>query len=333
VNVLKNAEFAIILAAIIFPVVERTFDATVTDEGAEEFTIIVGEYSGPPFAMLSHILIWINKIIDYIIMYMSWSDLNVSNATMTTQSSVPGSILMRNTYTPAIIGGSPTYTFTDIGTGLLYIVTVSTSGYFTPTYSGTIKFLLVGGGGGGGPDGHAGNVNGGGQGGKVVYNSSYSITAGTKYYFVVGTGGSSSATGGNSSTFDSVIIANGGQTGQNAFPLLGTGGNNATGGAAGGNAGSSSAGSNGVIGTVNSITGSPIIYASGGGGAGNPPGSGGAGDGNGNGGNTFSSTPPSNPGTYGSGGAGGYGTGGATPTTNSTSGANGVFIFLYSPPL
>lgn len=43
VHVLKNAEFATILSEIIFPVVERMFDATIIDEGGEGFTIIVGE--------------------------------------------------------------------------------------------------------------------------------------------------------------------------------------------------------------------------------------------------------------------------------------------------
>lgn len=79
-----------------------------------------------------------------------------------------------------------------------YTVRVFTSsGIFTPAFSGTIEVLVVAGGGGAGSD-----MGGGGGGGGVISNTSFSVTAGTPLTVTVGAGGAGApaGTGGHATT-------------------------------------------------------------------------------------------------------------------------------------
>jgi len=68
------------------------------------------------------------------------------------------------------------------------IHTFTSSGTFTPSFSGEVEVLVVAGGGAGGAGGS--NVSGAGGGaGGLMYNSSIPVTSGTNYTIVVGAGG------------------------------------------------------------------------------------------------------------------------------------------------
>jgi hypothetical protein len=79
-----------------------------------------------------------------------------------------------------------------------YTVRVFTSsGIFTPAFTGTVEILVVAGGGGAGSD-----MGGGGGGGGVISNTSFSVTAGTPLTVTVGAGGAGApaGTGGHATT-------------------------------------------------------------------------------------------------------------------------------------
>lgn len=193
---------------------------------------------------------------------------------------------------------------TITGSGGNIIHTFTSSGTFTPSFTGTVQVLVVAGGGGAG----GGSYAGGGGGGGLVEASSYSITSGTPVTVTVGGGGSGgSASGSGSSGSDSVfgtITAVGGGAGggyiggTNNGTNGGSGGGGASnvgaagsatqgnsgggtgygfnggtgtgnGGAGGGGAGGIGAnGTTGVaaggLGRSNSISGSAVTYAAGG---------------------------------------------------------------------
>ena len=73
----------------------------------------------------------------------------------------------------------------------------TTSGIFTPSFTGTVEILVVAGGGGAGSD-----MGGGGGGGGVISNTSFSVTAGTPLTVTVGAGGAGApaGTGGHATT-------------------------------------------------------------------------------------------------------------------------------------
>ena len=85
----------------------------------------------------------------------------------------------------------------------------TSSGTFTPSFSGEVEVLIVAGGGGGGND----NAGGGGAGG-VFYSPSVAVSSGTAYTITVGAGGTGRTVnyhglnGGDSSAFN--IKTNGG---------------------------------------------------------------------------------------------------------------------------
>jgi hypothetical protein len=87
----------------------------------------------------------------------------------------------------------------------------TTSGTFTPSFTGTVEVLVVGGGGAGG-----GGIGGGGGGGGVVYMPAVSVTSGTAYTIVVGAGGAPvlysgiSGSGGDSTAFGATAKGGGG---------------------------------------------------------------------------------------------------------------------------
>jgi hypothetical protein len=73
----------------------------------------------------------------------------------------------------------------------------TTSGSFTPQFSGTVEVLAVAGGGGGGSD-----MGGGGGGGGVISNATYTVTSGVPITVTVGAGGNGApaGTGGHATT-------------------------------------------------------------------------------------------------------------------------------------
>ena len=78
------------------------------------------------------------------------------------------------------VGAGP---FVTVDSGY-YIHVYTSSGTFTPTFTGTVEVLVVAGGGGGGVD-----MGGGRGGGGLVSHSTYSVTAGSSYTITVGPGG------------------------------------------------------------------------------------------------------------------------------------------------
>ena len=105
-------------------------------------------------------------------------------------------------YSPGTVGsGGQSITYSN--NGIVHLFTTVGSHTFTPTFTGTIKVLVVGGGGGA----NNGSWRGGGGGGGVVYSRSFPVTSGTPYPVTVGGGGG--AESGSASVFSS-LTANGG---------------------------------------------------------------------------------------------------------------------------
>ena len=177
--------------------------------------------------------------------------------------------------------GCPPTSYNVFGNETYTINTFTTSGTFTPTFSGTIEVLLVGGGGGGGRA-----LGGGGGGGGVVHLSKVTVTANTSYSIVVGNGGPSETNGQNTTAFGATA-AGGGTSGTHDS------GNGISGGSGGGAASNNSRlnqggetsgniiGANNGINNVGTIHGKPggnmttartadPTRAAGGGGAGAP---------------------------------------------------------------
>lgn len=231
----------------------------------------------------------------------------------------------------------------------------TSSGIFTPSFTGTIEVLVVAGGGGGGMD-----MGGGGGGGGVISNTTVSVTAGTPITVTVGAGGyggpagsggyrtdgagpqpgghqfTVSATNGSNSVFGSLTAVGGGYGGSSYFGYTPNNGYGNSGGSGGGASGYSDGNTgregSGTAGQGNAGGGSTGQYYSGGGGGAAAAGSnggtpnGGAGVlnyildiplywGGGGGGASYSS------GQGGNGGIGGGG-GGANGTTTGGAGYN-----------
>ena len=64
------------------------------------------------------------------------------------------------------------------------IIGFTSSGQFTPGFTGSVEVLVVAGGGSGGP-----YIGGGGAGGGVYYTNDYSVTSTANVYFTIGAGG------------------------------------------------------------------------------------------------------------------------------------------------
>ena len=117
----------------------------------------------------------------------------------------------------------------------------TSSGVFTPAFTGTVEVLVVAGGGGAGSD-----MGGGGGGGGVVSNTTFSVTAGTPVTVTVGAGGSGApaGTGGHATTkgtngansvFGSITAVGGGAGGTSYYTFGNSFGNE--GGSGGGGSG------------------------------------------------------------------------------------------------
>jgi len=212
-----------------------------------------------------------------------------------------------------------------------------------------IEYLIVAGGGGGGR-----YYGGGGGAGGLLTNfggTSLNVLA-QEYQIVVGDGGTSITSGGSGgavggdgtdSSFDNIVAIGGGGGGGNGNATgrtggsgggsghSGTGGSSTTGqgnnggsgsyGSGGGGAGSAGEVRHGGNGISNSITGTAVIYAGGGGGSYNPVGSGGTGGG-GNGANDSYDA------TNGADNTGGGGGGGSGPRGGGL-GGSGIVIIRY----
>jgi hypothetical protein len=179
---------------------------------------------------------------------------------------------------------------TYVPTSSLYSVYIYTSsGIFTPSFTGNVEILVVAGGGGGGMD-----IGGGGGGGGVISNASYAVTAGVPITVTVGAGGygapaggggyrtdgtgpqpgghqfTVSATNGNNSVFGSLTAIGGGYGGSSYFgytPNNGYGNSGGSGGGASGYSdGNTGRGGSGTAGQGNAGGGSTGQYYSGGGG-------------------------------------------------------------------
>ena len=270
-----------------------------------------------------------------------------------------------------IASGGTTSNYTD--GGQTYIVhTFNSNANFVLNINKSVDYLIIGGGGGGGNSSSgAGDGAGGGGAGGYYYATGVSLNAGT-YAAVIGNGGSANGDGGDT-TFNSITAAGGGNGGADATNggggrsgtaggsgggtgnRAGTGGSAGSGGsfanaggggyandAGGGGGGSGEVGmatvssnhaGDGGAGTSNSITGTAIIYAAGGGGgvqtgtsANVGTGSEGTNDFNapGRGGSSESGWSP-NAGTDNR----GHGGGGAGYNDNGGAGGSGVVIIRY----
>jgi hypothetical protein len=223
----------------------------------------------------------------------------------------------------------------------------TSSGIFTPQFTGSVEILNVAGGGGGGMD-----MGGGGGGGGVLTSTTFAVTSGTPVTVTVGAGGAGApgggesgqntahqftiaATNGGNSVIGALTAIGGGKGGSSYFGYTPDNGYGATGGSGGGASGYSDGNTGragtGTAGQGNNGGGSVgQYYAGGGGGAGAAGGSGtganaavgGAGILNsilgvdyywaaGGGGGSYSNT----------GGSGGIGGGGSSGTTNAAGGA------------
>lgn len=217
----------------------------------------------------------------------------------------------RLVFTPSfnLSGGTETYIGND------KLLTFTSNGTLTVTGSGTIRLLIVG----AGEPGESGNYwysGAGGNGGEVYYNSSYSVTEGTYDVFV----------GLMEGSYVSSIFNITKRRGSNINGIGTAGGARKT---------STGDGNNGTNGTSNDITGSTVVYASGGGGGAYSNqarmyngGTGGTGAGNGAMAYTTAYSPSSGS-NYGAGGGGGsfVNTGGKS---NGASGKQGVIIIRYT---
>ena len=202
------------------------------------------------------------------------------------------------------------------------IHTFTSSGTFTPGFSGTVTYLVVAGGGAGGAYG-----GGGGAGGYLT--STTSVTSGTPYTVTVGAGGtgitsrSTPGGSGNNSVFGSITATGGGggdsdQTGASVAPSGGSGGGGSYGNSSSsstGGPGTGGQGNNGGNGYHNSG------YADGGGGGCNAVGANATTSTGGNGGNGCSSSISGASVTYAGGGGGSIQTG--TPGAGGSGGGGG----------
>lgn len=268
---------------------------------------------------------------------------------------------------------------TSDGLGNTYHKFTSGTSNLVCTGSGTITYLVVGGGGGGG--GTVSDGGGGGGGGGGVSTGTYPPTPGEvgTISVTVGAAGTAGGVGGNggnggTSSLGSVKSSTGGTGGHYGGNNDGTGGNSGTGnfaartgggsgicpnGIHGGGGGGSSmenngskgedtgvnpshGGGNGATGTPSSITGSSVVYGSGGGGSGGGGGSegykglGGSGAGNGGGGSEGGPSDPTRTppvaGTANRGGGGGGGGVGGSGSGAGAAGGKGVVIISYPTP-
>lgn len=216
---------------------------------------------------------------------------------------------------PFVLSGGST---SSVGSDIVH--TFTSNGTLTVTGSGTVQLLIVGNGNNGGNHNPSISSGAGGNGGQVIYQATYALTAGSYPVTITGTvnfDGNSATTGGG-----------------------------ASGGASRSTSGNGNRGSNG---TSNSITGSAVVYGSGGGGGalsketfianytGGP-----AGTGAGIGGACKSSAPATSPTWTVIGGNGvnyGAGGGGAASQNNGTdyrsigpgTGKSGIVIVRYTP--
>lgn len=208
---------------------------------------------------------------------------------------------------------------------------LSGSGNFSPTWTGSYIFTLVGGGGGGGAGGSSNKNGGGGGGGGGLVQKTVALTSGQNYAYSVGTAG----TGGT---------GNGGSGGNTTF-TVGATVYTASGGGGGLSYASGRTGGSGGTGTNGDLN-----YTGGSGAAGAATYSGGGGSGAGTTGNGNSGTTSTggaaktnyggaggngstaNAGAGGAGSAYGGAGGGSTKGTNGASGYAGYIIITWTVP-
>ena len=178
------------------------------------------------------------------------------------------------------VGSTTGVTVTQSGNDCIVTFTSrTTTTWKAPIGVSSVRYLVVGG-GASGDRGNCGVYWGRGGGGGQVRDSTLSVVAGTNYSVTVGKGGDTSAVGcpnvggnnGVASQFSTIIAspglggeANTAKGGVSGSGLLGGVGAGATLGAGGGGgAGVAGSGKNGGAGVNSDITGSTIMYGSGG---------------------------------------------------------------------
>jgi uncharacterized repeat protein (TIGR02543 family) len=178
------------------------------------------------------------------------------------------------------VGSTTGVTVTRSGNDCIVVFTSLTSTTWKAPAGITLVRYLVVGGGASGDRGNCGTYWGRGGGGGQVRDSTLSVTGGTNYTVVVGKGGDASAVGcpnvggnnGVASQFGSITSspglggqANTGRGGSSGSGQIGgLGDTGALGGGGGGGAGVGGSGKNGGAGVNSDITGSTIMYGSGG---------------------------------------------------------------------
>lgn len=113
------------------------------------------------------------------------------------------------------------------------IHTFTSSGTFTPSFSGEVEVLVVAGGGGGGQSARYAGAGGAGGAGGLVYASSYGVSQGTGTTVTIGAGGISETNGSNS-IFGGLTALGGGRGGRADNDTQGNGFDGGSGGGGGG---------------------------------------------------------------------------------------------------
>ena len=165
-----------------------------------------------------------------------------------------------------------------------YTINIFTSsGVWTPTFSGAVEVMVVAGGGGGGMD-----MGGGGGAGGYLASTAYNVSAGTAYTIIVGSGGvgapaagtfgqntghqyNISATQGGNSIFGSLTALGGGYGGSSYVgytPNYAKGGDGGSGGGSSGYGGNTGTNGVGTSGQGNRGGYGGTYFTGGGGGAG-----------------------------------------------------------------
>jgi len=167
--------------------------------------------------------------------YDNFSQIDMGNGA--SKMSFPKIAVFPNHLSPAQLEELTTFNSGSGGSisyhGPFTIHTFTTSGTFTPSFTGVVEVLVVAGGGGGGRSAQYAGAGGAGGAGGLIYASSYGVSQGTGITVTIGAGGGSETNGSNS-TFGGLTTLGGGRGGRADNDTQGNGFNGGSGGGGGG---------------------------------------------------------------------------------------------------
>jgi len=172
---------------------------------------------------------------DVLAAYDNFSQIRVGDGS--SKMSFPKIAVFPNHLSPAQLEELTTFNSGSGGSisyhGPFTIHTFTTSGTFTPSFTGVVEVLVVAGGGGGGRSAQYAGAGGAGGAGGLIYASSYGVSQGTGITVTIGAGGGSETNGSNS-TFGGLTTLGGGRGGRADNDTQGNGFNGGSGGGGGG---------------------------------------------------------------------------------------------------